>query len=130
MIHALQRFCIPNDLLHMVDAIYSSRAFFVHDTYIDSTTKSQCAEITQRRPVSPVLFIMVMSVEITDARQDFIHEVGDDVKFVWEIICADDTLIVDERGDLASIDMKCILKQGEHYSLMLNWDKLPMICIN
>ena len=41
MIHALQRFGIPDDFLHMVDAIYSSRAFFVHDTNIDSTTKSQ-----------------------------------------------------------------------------------------
>ena len=50
---------------------------------------------------------------IADARQDFIDEVGDDAKFVSEIINADDTRIADERGDLASIYMKCILKQGE-----------------
>ena len=47
MIHALQRFSIPNDFLHIVDAIYSSRAFFVHDTNIVSTTKSERAGISQ-----------------------------------------------------------------------------------
>ena len=71
-----------------------------------------------------------MSVLIADARQDFIHEVGDDAKFVFEIIYADDTLIVDERGDLAGIHMKWILKQVEHYVLTFNWDKLAMICIS
>ena len=55
MIHALQRFGIPNDFLHMVDAIYSSRAFFVHDTNIDSTTKSQRAGISQGPCVSSVV---------------------------------------------------------------------------
>ena len=60
--------------------------------------------------MSSELFIMVMSVLNTNARLDFINEVGDDAKFVSDIIYADDTLIVDERGDLASIYMKCILK--------------------
>ena len=67
-----------------------------------------------------MLFVMVMSVLITDARQDFIDEVCDDAKFVSEIIDADDTLIVDERGDLASIYMKCILKQCQYYGLTFN----------
>ena len=130
MIHALQRFGIPKDFLHMVDAIYSSRAFFVYDTIIDSTSKSQRAGISQGCPLSPVLFVIVMNVLIADARQNFINEVGDDAKLVSEIIYADDTLIVDERGDLAGIYMKCILKQSEHYGLTFNWDKLAMICIN
>ena len=47
-----------------------------------------------------------------------------------EIIYADDTLIVDERGDVASTHMKYILKQSEHYSLTFNYDKLAMIYIN
>ena len=112
MIHALQRFSIPNHFLHMVDAIYSSRAFFNHDSNIDSTKKPQRAGINQKCPLSPILFVIVMSVLIADARQDFIDEVGDDAKFDSEIIYiiyTDDTLIVDECGDLTSIYMKCIL---------------------
>ena len=46
-----------------------------------------------------------------------------------EIIYADDTFIVDERGDIACFYMKCILKQREHYCLMHNSDKLAMFCI-
>ena len=43
MIHALKRFGLPNDFLHMIEVIYSSRSFSVHDTNMDSTTKSQHA---------------------------------------------------------------------------------------
>ena len=129
MIHALKRFGIPDDFLHMVNAIYSSRSFFVRDTNIDSTTKSQCAGISQGCPLSPVLFVMVMSVLISDARQDLVDQIGDDARLVSEILYADDTLIVDEHGDLAGIYMQCILKQGEHYGLSFNWDKISMICI-
>ena len=130
MIHALQRFSIPNDFLHIVDAIYSSRVFFIHNINIDSATKSQRAGISKRCSLSQVLFVIVMSKLIADARQDFIDEVCDDAKFVSEIICAYDTLNVDDRGDLVSIYMKCILEQDEHYSLTFNWDKLAMIYIN
>ena len=50
------------------------------------------------------------NILVADARQHLIDEVGDDAKLVVEIVYADDTLIVDERGDMASIYMKCILK--------------------
>ena len=34
MIHALRRFGIPEDFLNMINAIYSSRSFFVRDANI------------------------------------------------------------------------------------------------
>ena len=110
MIHALQRFGIPNDFLHMVDAIYSSRAFFVHDTNIDSTTKSQRAGISQGALCLQCCLLWWWVYWLL-ARQDFINEVSDDAKFVSEIIYADDSLIVDELNDLAGIYMKYILNK-------------------
>ena len=47
--------------------------------------------------------VKVMCVLISDARQDSIDQIGDDARFVFEILYADDTLIVDEHGDLAGI---------------------------
>ena len=72
---------------------------------------------------------MVMSILSSDARQDLINQIGGDARFVSGILYADDTLIVDEHGDLAGIYMQCILNQGEHYGLSFNWDKISMICI-
>ena len=40
---------------------------------------------------------MAMSVLISDARQDLVDQIGDDARFVSEILYADDTLIVDEH---------------------------------
>ena len=91
--------------------------------------KSQFAGISQGCPLSPVLCVMVMSVLIADAHQDLIEQIGDDAKFVSGILYADDTLIVDERGDLAGIYMNFILKQCDYYGLTFNWDKIPIITI-
>ena len=79
--------------------------------------------------LSLVLFVMVMSVLIADARHDLNDQIGNDIEFISEMLYAGDTLIVDERGDLASTYMNCILNQGKHYGLTFNWDKISMIRI-
>ena len=42
---------------------------------------------------------------------------------------ADDTLIVDEHGELAQIYMHIIATQSIHYGLVFNWSKLEYMCI-
>ena len=44
-----------------------------------------------------------------------------------EILYADDTLIVDERGDLTSKYIEHILRQGNHDGLTFNFNKISMI---
>ena len=48
---------------------------------------------------------------------------------ISEILSADDTLIVDERGDLAQTYMDCIVDKGRQYGLKFNWDKVQYITI-
>ena len=70
-----------------------------------------------------------MSVIITDARAALRDSVGDISSEVMEVLYADDTLIVDEHGELAQIYMDIIATQGNHYGLVFNWSKLEYMCI-
>ena len=108
MLVALERFGLPNHFLSMIDAIYSSRVFFVHDNCQDSSTQCQSSGISQGCPLSPFLFVMVMSVIITDARSNLHNNIGSQCNEVSEILYADDTLIVDRHGKLAQPYMDAI----------------------
>ena len=74
--------------------------FFVAISGQDSKTKSQPARISQRYALSPFLFVIVMSVIITDAQAAPRDSVGDVSSEITEVLYADDTPIVDEHGEL------------------------------
>ena len=104
----------------MIQAIYSSRTFFVHDQQHCFDSKPQHFGISQGCPLSLMLFVIMMSVLIKDARKDLIESIGDEAVHVHEILFADDTLIADETGQFAEIYMQCIQRQGACYGLSLN----------
>lgn len=64
---ALQRFGLPQEVLDMVAAIYNSRTFTVRDSGKTSSLHVQGAGIAQGCPLSPYLFVIVMSVLMADA---------------------------------------------------------------
>ena len=70
-----------------------------------------------------------MSVIIKDARTNLHDSIGDLSNEVNEILYADDTLIVDQHGNLAQQYMDAIAHQANHYSLVCNWSKLEYLCI-
>ena len=71
-----------------------------------------------------------MSVLIADARASLHQKIGSAIEYVSEVLFADDTLIVDEHGDLAEQYMYCIRDEGLRYGLDFNWDKLSFISVN
>ena len=115
MFAALSRFDLPSDFINMVRNIYSSRSFLVHELSVSSSTKSQSSGISQGCPLSPVLFVMVMSILIADAREELHKQVGNMADQICEFLYADDTLIVDEHGQLAEVCMHYIQRQGACY---------------
>ena len=67
LVHALRRFGLPVEMLQMVRAIYTDRRFLVRDNGVASTTHVQATGIAQGCPLSPYLFVTMMSVLVQDA---------------------------------------------------------------
>ena len=78
LLHALHRFGLPQHFIELINAIYSSRQFFVHDQQHSSSTRLQHVGISQGCPLSPMLFVRMMSVLIHDARQELVSILHDD----------------------------------------------------
>ena len=97
LLNALRRFGLPAEFVNMIASIYDSRSFFVRDSNAESSIKSQYAGISQGCPLSPVLFVITMSIVIADSRATLVETIGRYAKDVSEILYADDTSIVDER---------------------------------
>ena len=66
MLHALRRFGIPEKIVGMISAIYSERTFCIRDAGLISETKQQAMGIAQGCPLSPYLFIIMLSVIFAD----------------------------------------------------------------
>ena len=111
---ALSRFGIPHDFIAMVNAIYTSRSFYVQCSSYDSTSRVQHAGICQGCSWSPCLCVIVMDMLMKDARSELNSHAGHLACNIHEILYADDILLVDEDGELAQFYMDIISKQGTH----------------
>ena len=78
-------------------------------------------------PLSPYLFIVVMTVLLHDAKEAALHDRGgyDPLSnVVRELVYADDTLGLTMSTASAQCYMNKIVEQGRHYGMSFNWSKL------
>ena len=110
LIQALRRFGLPSSFLQMVMAIYSARQFFVRDMGHDSEWHPQQFGISQGCPLSPFLFVILMTILIQDARL-LAAEKGvrfEDSQQLSEILYADDTMLLGTSSFMLQTYMDCI----------------------
>lgn len=127
---ALHRFGCPPAFVDMIAAIYCDRKFVVKDGSCTSEPHSQHYGICQGCPLSPFLFIIVMSVLMHDAKAKLEADVGMKLAselFVHELVYADDTLVIDVRSETVQAFMECIGSAGAEYGLVFNWSKLEAL---
>ena len=66
MVRALERFNIPTKVIDVIKAFYADPRFVVKIKDEKSETKRQNSGIRQGCPLSPYLFLLVMTVMFTD----------------------------------------------------------------
>ena len=131
MVSALRRFGLPGKVLNIIAAIYSDRHFKVHDSGRYSSERDQNAGISQGCPLSPFLFVMVMTVVLVDAikalpiEDQHLRATGS----LMELLYADDTLILSESPKPLERLLASISEVGARYGLKLHWGKLHLLCI-
>ena len=73
LIQALHRFGLPSHYLQVIRNIYTGRVFKVSDHGHESQEHHQYFGISQGCPLSPFLFVMVMTILLHDANDFFIE---------------------------------------------------------
>ena len=106
----------------MIHAIYDNRTFFVVDGGVSSKRHAQRNGISQGCPLSPFLFIIVITVLLHDVKQ----EMGPSTEslLLSDLVYADDTLLVGTSDIFLQRFMTCIGRAGGSYGLSVNWNKL------
>jgi len=131
MLDALRRFGLPSKILNLVRAIYTDRRFKVQDSSHLSSERAQNSGISHGCPLSPFLFVMVMTVVLEDAVRELS---ADDQQLrlsglLSELLYADDTLILSVSAKPLERYLAAISTVGRRYGLVLHWGKLQLLAI-
>ena len=127
---SLRRFGIPEQFVAMIRDIYSERKFIVAGAV--SEPHDQHNGISQGCPLSPFLFVIIMTTLLHDAKQKLCVGQGfklSDRFVAHEPVYADDTLLIDVTGNTFELFMKAIGEAGAEYGLAFNWSKLESLPI-
>ena len=121
---ALSRFGVPSPLVDMVAAIYRNRTFAVREGQNLSTIHPQGSGIAQGCPLSPYLFIIMLSVLFADVDQEVRqHRNATQMSICSDITYADDTALVSDDLSLLQLTLNCLINKAALYGLEPNWDK-------
>ena len=129
MIAALHRFGLPKQVLEIIRRIYENRQFQVNECGQTSKQRPQAAGISQGCPLSPFLFVMLMSVLMHDALSKLSPADKDLVEkgCLEDLLYADDTLLLGRSSDSIQRFLAAVAAEGASYGLQLHWGKLQQL---
>ena len=126
---ALKRFGMPQKIVDLVAGLYSNRRSHVREGTQLSRERMQLSGISQGCPLSPFIFVMVMSVILSDA-VDFLSA-GDQYAYrlgeLATLLYADDTLLVGVSEHKMQHLLDAVACVGAKYGLELHADKFQLI---
>ena len=131
MVTALRRFGLNESMVCAIEDIYAYMSFCVRDGSNVSGEHAQEAGISQGCPLSPLLFGMVMTIVMSDAR----NRLGTDA---WQSCCrddlsdvlfADDTLLISASPEHLTEYMREITFCGSQFGLQVHWGKVQLLKI-
>lgn len=129
LLDALRRFGLPSKILHIISGLMTRREFYVTDCDVQSTRRPQMSGISQGCTLSPLLFIMLMTVLMHDAVTNLdvstalAYARGD----VADIVYADDTLLLASSDRHLQEFLSRVADAGRLYGMEFHWDKFQLL---
>ena len=138
LLEALSRIGIPDKMVRVIGAIYREPKFAVRDDGKRSTERKQEAGIRQGCPLSPYLFVIVMTVIMKDIdnglteaeRQIMEEEAPFDMGSFGRLLYADDTIILASTAASAQLMLHKIQEESGRYNMRLNQTKCVLLRMN
>ena len=129
LLAALRRFGVPPPMLSMISGIYRQRSFSVRDGGQTSTRHEQAVGIAQGCPLSPYLFVMMMTVLLHDAGQGLERNHVPPYIVTPEVVYADDTMLLGSDPVAIQVLLDRVAAAGVEYGLHLNVSKTVLLRI-
>lgn len=133
LINALYRLNIPDKILNVIKSFYKAPKFRIKDKEGFSKYCTQKSGIRQGCPLSLYLSILLMTVVFTDIHRRIDNKIspyiGDCFNY-WELLYADDTMIMGNRARQINMDLREAEIESERYNLRLNKGKCFYIGMN
>jgi len=132
LIVALRRFGLPPKVLRVIEHIYAERFFTVCDGGSSSSRRRQKSGISQGCPLSPFLFIMLMTVVMDDA----VHCMSDGTQAAFNfgslgvVLYADDTLLIGVSEGRVQEYLDTVAAVGKRFGLDLHHSKFQLLSVN
>ena len=127
LVRAMERLNIPEKIIRILESFYVDPKFRIKDRQGYSSYRRQNAGIRQGCPLSPYLFICLMTVIFMDIHTELDHKItGKSIEIcnnLWELLYADDTGLIGTRARELNMLIKAIEEESEKYNLRLNYDK-------
>lgn len=129
LLQVLRRLKTPPNMLHLVSMMYHNPRFRITAAGTTSNFKRQHSGIRQGCPLSPYLFVLLMSALFCDVKARLVtpkqKEPIPGIRFA-EVLYADDTLLFGTHTHTINKLLHEIQRESAYYNLKLNFDK----CIN
>ena len=106
-------------MVDMIASIYSDRTFQVRDGGQFSTILGQGTGIAQGCPLSPYLFIIMLSSLMAEVEE----VVGPSMSRCLDITYADDTALMSEDPQAIQKVLDTLVERALRYGLTPNWSK-------
>ena len=131
MLEALKRFGLPLDFINMVRAIYRDRVFQVRDCGQSSSQRNQGSGIVQGCPLSPFLFIIVMTVLMHDAYERLSEgaQLAVTEGRLYDLLYAGDTLLLGTSAKFVGELAAAVEHVGGQFGMHLHWGKTQALSI-
>ena len=137
MIQAIRRLGVKENIINMIEAIYKEPKFTIKEGKTTTVPRRQLTGIRQGCPLSPYLFILLLTVITHDVKHDLnleeqiivnagkLHNVD-----LTELYYADDTLIMASTAAAAETILHHIEHESGKYNMILNRTKCIHLRLN